>query len=231
MTSRINILTIQSGSEGNAYIVSDPQTTILLEAGLPYREIIKKYNNTGKPINAVLISHKHSDHCLGAKDFENRRIPIYTHDEVAEHKKLYLYNQIKSGETYTIDSFIVKPFELEHDVYNLGFLIYSKITKEKLLFITDTMYVKNKFKGINYLMIECNHSTDKLMSNKQYHSHLKKRIRQTHLNLDDVLYFLESNNFENLKEIYLIHRSKQNSDDKLILEKISEKTKAKAILC
>lgn len=224
----IKVKTIQSGSGGNAYLVSDPQTTLLLEAGTSYKNIIK--NKDGK-IDAVLVSHKHDDHSKSLPELALRRTPIYTHKEVASYKNITKYTEIEPLKSYEIKTFVVKPFELVHDVYNLGFLIYSKITKEKLLFIIDTMYVENKFKGIDYLMIECNHSVDKLMPNTKYPAFVKSRIRQAHMNLEDVEHFLDSNNLESLKKIYLIHRSKENSDDKVIEDTIKKKTKAEVILC
>ena len=57
---------------------------------------------------------------------------------------------------FTIGNFSILPFELEHDVPNVGFLISDG--EEKLLYITDTYYCRYTFKNIDHIMVECNHS-------------------------------------------------------------------------
>lgn len=53
------------------------------------------------------------------------------------------------------------PVKTEHDAKEpLGFLIYSRTTREKLLFATDTYYIRYRFPGLTHIMIECNYAID-----------------------------------------------------------------------
>ena len=49
---------ISSGSFGNAYIIKCEKETLLLELGLPYREIIKNLNYEINDVAGCLVSHR-----------------------------------------------------------------------------------------------------------------------------------------------------------------------------
>ena len=58
---------LASSSHGNAYIVSDCRTRILLECGLAFRTLQKKCGFSLCEFDAVLVTHEHKDHarCAG----------------------------------------------------------------------------------------------------------------------------------------------------------------------
>ena len=49
---------ISSGSFGNSYIIKCEKETLLLELGLPYREIIKNLNYKINDVAGCLVSHR-----------------------------------------------------------------------------------------------------------------------------------------------------------------------------
>jgi len=210
-----------SGSAGNCYLISDFHTSILLEVGLPYSDILKNINYSISGIDAILISHKHKDHSQSIPDFA-KFIKVYANSDVAKKYCTSKLNEFTNGVAFDIGTFKIIPFELYHDVPNSGFLIYSTITKEKLLYITDTMFINNKFKGVTHLMIECNYVDEKLMANKNYSMDLKKRIQRTHLGLNGTIEFIRANDWQDLKEVKLIHLSKENSDKLIMQEEIKK---------
>ena len=73
----MNIKVLGSSSEGNAYIVSDGATTLLLECGLPFEELKIKTNFFDPMPDACLISHSHGDHAKSVKDVMRYGIPCY----------------------------------------------------------------------------------------------------------------------------------------------------------
>lgn len=122
------------------------------------------------------------------------------------------------------------PFETEHDCAEpLGFLIQYKPTGEKLLYATDTYYLKYKFNNLNYLLLECNYITDIVKQNledESLHRQLYKRTLKSHFSLENVLEFLRSNDLTQVRKIILIHLSDKNSDYKrmkLEVERLTEK--------
>ena len=59
-----------SGSTGNAVLISSETTNVLVDAGLSAKEIVKRLHVVGiKPsdLDAVLITHEHSDHAGGLR--------------------------------------------------------------------------------------------------------------------------------------------------------------------
>jgi len=54
---KINI--ISSGSHGNAYIISDYKTKLLLDCGIPYKKIQIGGDFKLHELSACLISHEH----------------------------------------------------------------------------------------------------------------------------------------------------------------------------
>ena len=66
MCMRMTVLA--SGSKGNSTIVASSSTRILVDAGLSCRETFKRMKAAGEDpeqLNAVVISHEHSDHING----------------------------------------------------------------------------------------------------------------------------------------------------------------------
>ena len=59
---------LASGSKGNSTIVASSSTRILVDAGLSCRETFKRMKAAGEDpcaLNAIVISHEHSDHING----------------------------------------------------------------------------------------------------------------------------------------------------------------------
>jgi phosphoribosyl 1,2-cyclic phosphodiesterase len=137
-------------------------------------------------------------------------------------------NIIKAKEQVHIDTFIVLPFDAQHDVPEpLGFVIYSTVTKEKLLFITDSYYCKYKFPGLTHIMVEANYSPDILQRNideGRISEAMKSRLLESHFSLPNVKKFFQANDLSKVEEIYLLHLSAGNSDSRRFKREIQELT-------
>ena len=53
---------LASSSKGNAYLISDTDTTILLECGISYKQLEKRTSFQMANIAACFITHEHKDH-------------------------------------------------------------------------------------------------------------------------------------------------------------------------
>lgn len=72
---------LASGSKGNSTVISSAETTLLVDAGLSCRELLKRMktaNENPAALSAILITHEHQDHIAGLATLARRlRIPVY----------------------------------------------------------------------------------------------------------------------------------------------------------
>lgn len=218
-----------SGSSGNCYRIRDGTTSLLLECGIPIKRIQEDLDYHLTDIDACLISHEHGDHSAAARDILKAGIDIYTSTGTAHalglsghHMKL-----IQKKDQVQIGTFTVLAFDTEHDAAEpLGFMIADQ-SGEKLFFATDTYYVKYRFRGLTYIMVECNYAADILSENiklGRVPGVLKNRLLKSHFSLEHTKDFLEANDLSKVKGIWLIHLSNNNSDAARFKREIMELT-------
>ena len=71
---------IASGSSGNAYYISDGQSSLLLDAGIPLAQIQAGCGYKVSQLSGCLVTHGHGDHVKAAKALA--RIPLRIWDSV-----------------------------------------------------------------------------------------------------------------------------------------------------
>lgn len=224
----MKIKTIATGSTGNCYMIDDGETRLLIELGIQFKKIQQSLNYETMKISGALISHSHKDHCKGVQGALDASMDVYmskaTTNEIGiQHNRIRLYENKKQ---FRIGTFTVLPFDVKHDVENHGFLIQSD-NDSKLLFATDTYYVKYKFSGLTHLMIECNYSEaiiDENIERGTIHEFLAKRIKASHFSLENMLEFLKANDLSKVQEIHLLHLSNSNSNEELFKKTVQEAT-------
>ena len=224
----INIKVLASSSKGNCYMIDDSKTKILIEAGIPIKKIKEGLKFKLYEIEACLITHCHGDHSKAVEDIMDVGIDCYMAKETAEALDMERYELNIFPDLLddiNIGSWRVKWFDVHHDVPTVGFLLKSYKTKEKLLYLTDTYYTNYVFPGLNYILVECNHSykiLDQNVAAGRLHPAQKKRLIQSHMALENVKDMLKANDLSKVKEIYLIHLSDGNSSAKEFKREIQE---------
>lgn len=202
-----------SGSAGNCYLLHNDTECLVIEAGISFREVKKAIDFDTSKIVGVVVSHEHKDHAGYINDYLKDGIPVlrpWYMDELDS----YSYPPTAS---YCYLPFAIKSFALEHDVPCYGFLVqHDEIGR--LLFITDTEYVKYRFKNVEHILIECNYSKD--LIEDMYNKILQNRIKLTHMELDTCKDFVRENNNPDLKTVCLLHLSDHTSDEKVFKEEI-----------
>lgn len=225
----IEIKTLASGSKGNCYHITDGSTPLLLECGIPFKSIRRALNFQTSNLAGCLVTHEHKDHCAGLKDVTRAGIDCYMSPGTADAIGIsnHRIKQVKSKQQFKIGTWTILPFDVQHDVSDpYGFLLQNK-AGEKLLFATDTYYIKYKFKGLTHLLIECNYSMDILNENIETgrtHKGMKNRLIKSHFSLENVKEFLLANDLSKVQEIHLLHLSDTNSDEVLFKKEIQEVT-------
>src|SRR5690554_5564699 len=164
----MNIKVLASSSSGNCYRISDGYTTLLLECGISFKKIREGLGFRLSEIDGCLVTHEHKDHCKAAKDVIRAGIDVYMSAGTKEALGVdgHRIKAVKARQQFGIGTLTILPFETEHDAKEpLGYLIYSNKTGEKLLFATDTYYIRYKFQGLTHVMVECNYASDILYDN------------------------------------------------------------------
>lgn len=214
--SKIEFIPLASGSDGNAYILKGVETSLLLECGIDFKRLrtpLKKYR---EELKGVLITHEHFDHCKSANDFSYYGYELYASEGTFDSINLkynHRNNVVKANDEFKIgEEWTILPFETNHDAEEpLGFFIKNNITKEKLVFITDTYYVEYKFPGATHWVVECNYDSEYLKEHLDEIAY-SRRLLKSHLSLQNCVRLLEANDLSMTKEIWLVHLSSRNSN-------------------
>lgn len=232
----MKIEVIASGSAGNCYKISNEDTTLLIECGIPYKKIQEALNFKTTDIDGVLVSHEHMDHAKACKDLIKAGVNLYMTKGTKEALKLESH-RVKTFRQWSmyldveIGSFIIKPFKTIHDAKEpVGFLICDILAKEELVFITDTQYSIYSFSP-DYFMLEVNYVRKAINKNDSLHPDLRARIKENHMSLDTAINLLERSDLSRLKKIYVMHLSDANSDAELIKERLQELTGVAIEIC
>jgi len=224
----MDIKVLDSGSKGNCYWVSDGATPLLLECGISINEIRRKLDFRLTEVAGALVSHEHLDHAKAVKEVLKAGVRVYTSPGTIEALGLenHRLRAVKSKDTFRVGTWTIRAFETQHDAQEpLGFLLKSNVTGERLLYATDTYYIRYRFPRLNYIMVECNYAMDILEENVRRGSVpevLKKRLLTSHFSLDNVKEFLKANDLSQVREIWLLHLSDGNSDAERFKKEIME---------
>jgi len=222
-----------SGSRANAYEVYDGKTRLLLEAGLPIKELRRRPKFSTSGADAVLLTHEHQDHSRGIREIMKAGVDCYTSAGTAGALDLPAYRTkiIESGVQFRIGSWQIMPFDTIHDAMEpLGFLLYSEALKEKMLFATDTAYIKYQFSGLTHIAIEANYCRD-LLEGSDMEIRGLTRLIQTHMSLQRVKRMLQATDLSKLQAVFLLHLSNSRSDEGLFRQEVQEQTGCPTYVC
>lgn len=225
-----------SSSSGNMYTVSDGKTVVMLDCGLPWKKVRELLQFKTSNIAGILLTHRHMDHCRGAKDAAKAGLDIYaslpTFDalQVPGHRA----NAIENGQQFQVGTWTVFPFEVVHDTEGaLGFYMVNS-DNEAFLYLTDTAYSPVRFARLHVIAAECNFAGDILTENileGRVPWFVGKRIRRSHCSLETFIELLKANDLSMCREIHLLHLSSGNSDQDRMKREIQEATGIPVRIC
>lgn len=202
-----------SGSAGNCYLLHNQTECLVIEAGISFKEVKKALDFDISKIVGTVVSHNHKDHAGYIKEYLKAGIGVFTtQDLLDECFKIEAAGLLSEKCSFYMGEFFITPFEAVHDVECYGFIIRHK-EMGRLLFATDTEYIRYRFKELDHIMIECNYSQKLLPAN--YHRDLQERIRLTHMELETCKDFIRQNKNDTLKSVCLMHLSDRCSDEVL----------------
>lgn len=214
---------LASSSAGNAYIVSDRDTRILLECGVSHKKLQKLSGFSLSEFKACLVTHEHKDHAKSVDELISRGMDVYMSCGTAEALETECANLIADMEQFNIGSLDIVPFAVFHDAKEpLGFLIKSRVDGDVLAFATDTVNLRYRFPGLNILAIEANYDKVILARCEKLPDKVRHRIENSHMEIDTLCDYLSSLDLSVCREIHLLHLSDATSHEENFLKKVKK---------
>lgn len=221
---------INSGSNGNCYFISNGKDAVLIDAGLSCRETeirMKKMGLDITKVRAIFITHEHADHTKGAKLLSSRyNITAYlnhqTHYKSHLKFKPELYRRIEHGEVIDVNGISITGFSKIHDAIDpISFVVsYAGIT---VGVFTDIGSVCNNLKQYmsqcHAAYLEANYD-EEMLDKGGYPLRLKDRIRGGlgHISNKQALDLFLAHKPEHMTHVFLSHLSRDNNDPELALQ-------------
>ncbi|MBR2303030.1 MAG: MBL fold metallo-hydrolase [Clostridia bacterium] len=178
--------TLCSGSKGNCAVLQSEQSKILIDIGMPLSVLEKDLLAFGirpEKIDAVFITHEHSDHISGLESFSkkyDKQVFVHKKGFLTLAKKSYYANHkiTHFDKPFVFKDLSVSTFECSHDsAYCCGYRFDDG--KTAIATITDLgvadSFVIDFVKGCKLVLLESNHDEETLI-NGDYPAILKKRI-------------------------------------------------------
>lgn len=227
----IQVCSLYSGSSGNATLITDGQTNILIDIGKSTKQTVLALDKLGikqDDIDALLITHEHIDHIRGVRVFtKNRDIPIFSPkgclDYMYDNQHCNGNSKLKEAEQngFYIGKFFISPFETMHD--SNGSCGYSlHLDQKKVSVATDlgtmTNSVFDTLKTSDMIVLESNYDSN-MLAVGPYPYFLKKRIsnEKGHLSNEDCAQTVAQLAAHKVKQVLLAHLSKENNIPSLAL--------------
>lgn len=211
---------IATGSTGNCYaLTSNGGETLILDCGIPIKEIKKGLDWNIKDVVGALCTHKHLDHSKSVADIRNMGIRVF-------NPALDIFLDVVHFGDFTI-----RPFDLttvdgrwthtnadgtECPCY--GFLITHK-EMGKLLYVTDTELIKWRFKDINHVLLGVNYDKDLVDKDNDPKA---RHVFRGHLSIDTACDFVKANYSDSLQNVIMCHLSAENADRDSFIEKMKK---------
>ena len=213
---------LASSSSGNAYVVTDRDTRILVECGVSHKKLQKLSGFSLNEFQACLVSHEHKDHAKAVGDLISRGMAVYMSPGTADALETDAVNLIEHMEQFNVGSLDIVPFTTFHDAAEpLGFLIKSRVDGDVLAFATDTVNLRYKFPGLNILAIEANYDKHILERCQKMPEKVRYRITNSHMEIDTLCDYLRSLDLSQCREIHLLHLSDATSHEGHFLNKVA----------
>ncbi len=229
---------LASGSKGNCLFLGTDSTKILIDAGLSVKQIRERLSTIDvklEEIDAIIITHEHSDHIRGLDVLcKQINIPILANRDTAQAicDTLHIQPKFKifsTGEPFVFGDIDFHPFSIQHDTVDPVAFI-ATIEGVKIGICTDlgfaTSLVKNHLQNCHYLYIESNHEPSMVHACSRPPMY-KQRVlgRQGHLSNESCAELLREIYHKQLKKVYLAHLSEECNHPEVALQKSKESLK------
>ncbi len=233
----MRLCSLYSGSSGNCIYIGSDHTNILIDVGVSTKKVVEalqKIDVKPEEIDAILITHEHSDHIGGLGVFLRKYgVPVYgtskTIEEIFNYKGLgkvdfSLFHGISPEVSFPVHELYVKAISTWHDAVDP--VCYTITNEDKKISVATDMgdfdeHIVHSLSGCDAMLIEANHDV-KMLEVGPYPYVLKQRIlsKYGHLSNESGGRLIRELLNDHIKGIYLGHLSKENNYPDLAYEAV-----------
>ncbi len=227
----MEVLVLASGSSGNAALVCTGDTAVLIDAGvsaLQLRLRLEAFGRSPDDVDAVLLTHEHSDHVRGLDVFlrRHRAAPVWATEgtwgrlNVPDHGG----GTLIPGRIISFGDLQITPVRTSHDAAESVAFVFDDGTHSAAL-CTDTgrftTLLQQRLQGCELLLLEANHDKD-MLRHGPYPWQLKQRIDSStgHLSNHQSLEALDAVGSSVLQAVVGLHLSAENNCPDLVRESL-----------
>lgn len=194
----MKVAMLGSGSRGNATLVATPETRILVDAGFSGRQLSLRMEALGvepQSIDALVLTHEHSDHVHGAGIFARRYgTPVYL-TAATRQACQNLFRGREDLRTYeptapfSVGDLEIHPFLTVHDAADpVAVTVEGKSCGTRVGVATDlgrpTAAIRHSLRECDFLILEANHD-EGLLRTGPYPPSVQARIASSHGHLSN----------------------------------------------
>jgi phosphoribosyl 1,2-cyclic phosphodiesterase len=222
MAGMLSVRSLGSGSSGNALIVDDGSTVVLVDCGVMLSAIATGLASLGRQIDdlsAVLVSHEHADHIRSLDRLIRKGVPVVCTAGTASAAGLRPtgFERIDLGESRDVRSLAVTSIPVCHDALEpCGFLLQTG--RATIAIVTDagcaSADMTTAMAAADLIVLESNHD-ERMLRRGPYPAPLKRRVlsNEGHLSNDSCADLLASTAKQTTKQpsVWLAHLSAVNN--------------------
>ena len=216
----LRFTTLGSGSRGNALLIEAGSTLLMVDCGLPRRELEARLRAVGRSpldVTALLVTHEHADHVRGAASFARRfGTPVWmTPGTASRVRGLAKMRTFSSHRGLSLGDIEIEPYPVPHDAREPVQFVF-RAGGRRLGLLTDaghvTPHIVERLEGCDALALEFNHDADTLATGT-YPLSVKVRVasRYGHLSNEQAAALLGRFRGGGLQWVIAMHVSEQNN--------------------
>ena len=154
---------ISSSSAGNCYVLESEASALVIECGASPETMFARTGIDARKFVGAIVTHEHGDHAAYIGKYADRAIDVYASRgtlAACHIDKTHRAHALRPMQSAMVGDFVVRAFDVKHDAAEpFGYIIEHEECG-KILFATDTHFIRYNFKSLrlNHILIEANYS-------------------------------------------------------------------------
>src|SRR5262245_10803973 len=222
MAGRMKVWVLGSGSRGNATLIDNGSTRVLVDAGFSSRELKRRFeiaNIEPDSIEAVVVTHEHGDHASGAARAA-RRWKWQIHATAGTVRGMHELDAIdvrpfQAGSTLTFGTMSLLTVPTSHDATEpVAVVATDNATGSRAAVVLDlgrmTPQLREAIRDVEVLVLESNYD-DRMLADGPYPISVQRRIASVtgHLSNSQAAAVARACAHSGMQHLVLAHVSEQ----------------------